>query len=141
MEENVAQNFAQPRFRTLLLVVFAGIALLIAAVGVYGVMAYATVQRSSEMAIRLALGCSVDRIFMLVVTDGLRLTLIGVAIGTVLGLALGRWLKSLLFGVSSADALTLAGSIAVVIVAGLAATIIPARRASRVEIATMMREN
>ena len=131
MEENVAQNFAQPRFRTLLLVVFAGIALLIAAVGVYGVMAYATVQRSSEMAIRLALGCSVDRIFMLVVTDGLRLTLIGVGIGTVLGLALGRWLKSLLFGVSSADALTLAGSIAVVIVAGLAATIIPARRASR----------
>ena len=141
MEENVAQNFAQPRFRTLLLVVFAGIALLIAAVGVYGVMAYATVQRSSEMAIRLALGCSVDRIFMIVVTDGLRLTLIGVAIGTALGLALGRWLKSLLFGVSSADALTLAGSIAVVIVAGLAATIIPARRASHVEIATMMREN
>ncbi len=141
MEENVAQNFAQPRFRTLLLVVFAGIALLIAAVGVYGVMAYATVQRSGEMAIRMALGCSVDRIFMLVVTDGLRLTLIGVAIGTILGLALGRWLKSLLFGVSSADALTLAGSIAVVIVAGMAATIIPARRASRIEIATMMREN
>ncbi len=141
MEENVAKNFAQPRFRTLLLVVFAGIALLIAAVGVYGVMAYATLQRSGEMAIRLALGCSVDRIFMLVVTDGLRLTLIGVAIGTALGLALGRWLKSLLFGVSSADALTLAGSIAVVIVAGLAATIIPARRASRIEIATMMREN
>ena len=141
MEENVAQNFAQPRFRTLLLVVFAGIALLIAAVGVYGVMAYATVQRSGEMAIRLALGCSVDRIFMLVVTDGLRLTLIGVAIGTVLGLALGRWLKSLLFGVSTADALTLAGAIGVVIVAGLAATIIPARRASRVDVATMMREN
>jgi putative ABC transport system permease protein len=141
MEENVAQNFAQPRFRTLLLVVFAGIALLIAAVGVYGVMAYATVQRSGEMAIRLALGCSVDRIFMLVVTDGLRLTLIGVAIGTILGLALGRWLTSLLFGVSSADALTLAGSIAVVIVAGMAATIIPARRASRVDVATMMREN
>jgi putative ABC transport system permease protein len=141
MEENVAKNFAQPRFRTLLLVVFAGIALLIAAVGVYGVMAYATVQRSGEMAIRLALGCSVDRIFMLVVTDGLRLTLIGVAIGTALGLALGRWLKSLLFGVSSADALTLVGAIAVVLAAGLVATLIPARRASRVEIATIMREN
>ncbi len=141
MEENVAQNFAQPRFRTLLLVVFAAIALLIAAVGVYGVMAYATVQRSSEMAIRMALGCSVEGIFMLVVRDGLRLTLIGAAIGTVLGLALGRWLKSLLFGVSSADALTLAGAIAVVIIAGMAATIIPARRASRVEIATIMREN
>ncbi len=141
MEENVAQNFAQPRFRTLLLVVFAGIALLIAAVGVYGVMAYATVQRSGEMAIRMALGCSVEQIFMLVVREGLRLTLVGAGIGTVLGLALGRWLKSLLFGVSSADALTLAGSIAVVILAGMAATIIPARRASRIEIATMMREN
>ena len=82
MEENVAQNFSQPRFRTLLLVVFAGIALLIAAVGVYGVMAYATVQRAGEMAIRMALGCSVERVFMLVVTDGLRLTLIGVGIGT-----------------------------------------------------------
>jgi ABC-type antimicrobial peptide transport system permease subunit len=78
---------------------------------------------------------------MLVLADGLRLTLIGVGIGTVLGLALGRWLKSLLFGVSSADALTLAGSIAVVVVAGVAATVIPARRASRVDVATMMREN
>ncbi len=104
MEENVDQNFSQPRFRTLLLVIFAGIALLIAALGVYGVMAYATVQRSGEMAIRMALGCSIERIFMLVLTDGLRLTLIGVGIGTVLGIALGRWLKSLLFGVSAVDA-------------------------------------
>jgi ABC-type antimicrobial peptide transport system permease subunit len=141
MEENVAQNFAQPRFRTLLLVVFAGIALLIAAVGVYGVMAYATVQRTGEIAIRMALGCSVEKIFMLVVTDGLRLTLIGVGAGTVFGLALSRWLKSLLFGVSATDALTLAASIFVVLIAGVAATLIPARRASRIEIATMMREN
>ena len=141
MEDNVAQNFSQPRFRTLLLVVFAGIALLIAAVGVYGVMAYATVQRSGEMAIRMALGCSVEKVFMLVVTDGLRLTLIGVVIGTGFGLALSRWLKSLLFGVSATDALTLTGSILVVFLAGLAATLIPARRASRIEIATMMREN
>ncbi|HTM17295.1 MAG TPA: ABC transporter permease [Terracidiphilus sp.] len=141
MEDNVAQNFSQPRFRTLLLVVFAGIALLIAAVGVYGVMAYATVQRAGEMAIRMALGCSVEKIFMLVVTDGLRLTLIGIIIGTSFGLALSRWLKSLLFGVSATDALTLTGSIFVVFVAGLAATLIPARRASRIQIATMMREN
>jgi predicted permease len=141
MEDNVDQNFAQPRFRTWLLVVFAGIALLIAAVGVYGVMAYATVQRSGEMAIRMALGCSVERVFMLVLKDGLRLTLIGVGIGTVLGIALGRWLKSLLFGVSAADAATIAGAIAVVVIAGVAASLIPACRASRVEIATMMREN
>jgi len=141
MEDNVAQNFSQPRFRTLLLVVFAGIALLIAAVGVYGVMAYATVQRAGEMAIRMALGCSVEKVFMLVVTDGLRLTLIGIVIGTAFGLALSRWLKSLLFGVSATDAVTLTGSIFVVFLAGLAATLIPARRASRIEIATMIREN
>ena len=141
MEDNVAQNFAQPRFRTLLLVVFAGIALLIAAVGVYGVMAYATVQRTGEMAIRMALGSSGDRIFMLVVRDGLRLTLVGAGIGTALGIALGRWLKSLLFEVSSADALSIVGAIIVVIAAGLLASVIPARRAARVEIATIMREN
>ncbi len=141
MEENVAQNFAQPRFRTLLLVVFAGIALLIAAIGVYGVMAYASVQRAGEMAIRMALGSSVEQIFMLVLSDGLRLTLIGVGIGTVLGIALGRWLKSLLFGVSAVDAVTIAGAIFVVTAAGILASLIPARRASKVQIATMMREN
>ena len=141
MEENVAQNFSQPRFRTVLLVVFAGIALLIAAIGVYGVMAYATVQRAGEMAIRMALGCSVEGIFTLVVMDGLRLTLIGVAIGTAFGLALSRWLKSLLFGVLATDAATLIGAVLVVTAAGIAASLIPARRAARLEIATMMREN
>jgi len=141
MEENVDQNFSQPHFRALLLSIFAGLALLIATVGVYGVMAYSTAQRSGEMAIRMALGCSVERIFTLVLTDGLRLTLIGVAIGTALSIVLGHWLKSLLFGVSSTDAMTLLGAIAVVVAAGMAATLLPARRASRVQIASMMREN
>jgi ABC-type antimicrobial peptide transport system permease subunit len=141
MDENVAQNFSQPHFRALLLLIFAGLALLIAAVGVYGVMAYSTAQRSGEMAIRMALGCSVQRIFALVLADGLRLTLIGVAIGTALSIVLGHWLKSLLFGVSSTDAVTLVGAIAVVVAAGMAATLLPARRASHVQIASMMREN
>jgi putative ABC transport system permease protein len=141
MEENVAQNFSQPKFRALLLLIFAALALVIAAVGVYGVMAYSTAQRSGEMAIRMALGCSVERIFTLVLTDGLRLTLIGVAIGTALSIVLGHWLKSLLFGVSSTDAVTLLGAIAVVVAAGITATLLPARRASRVQIASMMREN
>jgi ABC-type antimicrobial peptide transport system permease subunit len=141
MEENVAQNFDQPRFRTLLLAVFAGIALIIAAIGVYGVMAYAAVQRAGEMAIRMALGCGVERIFFLVLKDGLRLTLIGAGIGTLLSIALGRWLKSLLFGISATDAATLAAAILVVVAAGLTASLIPARRASRIEIAAMMREN
>jgi putative ABC transport system permease protein len=141
MEENVSQNFAQPRFRTILLVIFASIAVLIAAVGIYGVMAYATLQRSGEIAIRIALGCSPDRIFALILADGMRLTLIGTLIGTASGLVVARYLKSLLFGTSATDALTLAVSIAVVLIAGLAASVIPARRASRVEITTLMREN
>jgi putative ABC transport system permease protein len=141
MEENVAQNFSQPRFRTLLLLIFAGLALTIAAVGVYGVMAYSTAQRSGEMAIRMALGCSVEQIFLLVLRDGLRLTLIGAGIGTVLTIVLGHWLQSLLFGVSSTDAVTLMGAITVVVAAGTAATLLPARRASRVQISSMMREN
>jgi putative ABC transport system permease protein len=141
MDENVSQNFAQPRFRTMLLVIFASIAVLIAAVGVYGVMAYATLQRSGEMAIRMALGCSPDRIFTLILADGMRLTLIGAGIGTMLGLAVARYLKSLLFDISATDAATLTVSIAVVLLAGLAASVIPARRASRVEINTLMRDN
>ena len=141
MEEKVAKNFSQPQFRTVLLIIFAGLALLLAAVGVYGVMAYSTAQRAGEMAIRMALGCSVQQIFTLVVTDGMRLTLIGVAIGTALSIVLGHWLQFLLFGVSSTDPVTLLGAIAVVAVAGIAATLLPARRASRVQIASMMREN
>jgi putative ABC transport system permease protein len=141
MQENVAKNLSQPEFRAVLLIIFAGLALLIAAVGVYGVMAYSTAQRAGEMAIRMALGCSVQQIFVLVITDGLRLTLIGVAIGTALSLVLGHWLKSLLFGVSSTDVPTLLGAIAVVAAAGITATLLPARRASRVQIASMMREN
>jgi ABC-type antimicrobial peptide transport system permease subunit len=141
MEENVSQNFAQPRFRTMLLAIFAGIAVLIAAVGIYGVMAYATLQRSGEIAIRLALGCGRDRIFGLILADGMRLTLVGTLLGTGAGLAFARYLKSLLFGVSATDAMTLGVSITVVLLAGLAASVIPARRASRVEITTLMREN
>ena len=141
MEDNVDQNFAQPRFRTWLLVIFAGIALLIAAARRLwrdGICDRTAVGRDGDPH-----GAWLQRRPHLHagVTDGLRLTLIGVAIGTVLGLALGRWLKSLLFGVSSADALSIAGAIAVVMVAGLAASLIPARRASRVDIITMMREN
>jgi putative ABC transport system permease protein len=141
MEENVSQNFAQPRFRTMLLVIFASIAVLIAAIGVYGVMAYATLQRSGEIAIRMALGGSRDRIFALILADGIRLTLAGALIGTVIGLAVAQYLKSLLFGVSATDATTLGVSITVVLLAGLVASVIPARRASRVEITTLMREN
>jgi putative ABC transport system permease protein len=141
MQDNVGQNFAQPRFRTTLLVLFAGLALAIAAVGIYGVMAYATQQRSSEMAIRMALGSSAQRIFLLIVQDGLRLTLLGAGTGIVLGLLLGRYLKSLLFGIDSTDAATLAIALGVALITGVAASVLPARRASKVRIAETLRHS
>jgi len=141
MEDNVAQSVAQPRFRTILLTIFAVVALVIAAVGIYGVMAYAMLQRSREIGIRMALGCSSEGIFLLILNDGMRLTGIGVIIGTTLGLMIARSLKSLLFGISSSDGVTLAISIVVVLGVGLAASFLPARRASRIEVAEIMRES
>jgi putative ABC transport system permease protein len=141
MDENVAQNFAQPKFRSLLLSIFAGIALVIAAVGIYGVMAYSTAQRSTEMAIRMALGCSTQRIFLLVVKDGMRKIAFGIAIGLGLGFVLARSVRSLLFGVSTADSVTLGISIIVIAAAGLLACLVPAARAARIPIVETIREN
>jgi predicted lysophospholipase L1 biosynthesis ABC-type transport system permease subunit len=141
MQENVGQNFTQPRFRTMLLVLFAGLALVIAAVGIYGVMAYSTQQRSAEMAIRMALGSSAERIFLLVVKDGLRLTALGAATGMVLGLVFGRYIKSLLFGIESTDAATLVLALVLALITGMAASVLPARRASRVGIAETLRHS
>jgi putative ABC transport system permease protein len=141
MEENVAQNFAAPRFRSLLLSIFAGIALVIACVGIYGVMAYSTLQRTTEMAIRMALGCSTSNIFLLVIKDGLRKIAYGVAIGLALGLVLARSVKSLLFGVSTTDGVTLAISISLIAATGMLACLIPAVRAARVPIVETIREN
>ena len=104
---------------------------MIAAVGIYGVMAYATQQRSAEMAIRMALGSSAERIFLLVVKDGLRLTALGAATGMVLGLVFGRYIKSLLFGIESTDAVTLGLAVVVALITGMAASVLP--RAERRE--------
>jgi putative ABC transport system permease protein len=141
MQDNVGQNFAQPRFRTTLLVLFAALSLAIAAVGIYSVMAYATQQRSAEMAIRLALGSSTKRIFLLVVKDGLRLTTLGAGTGIILGLLFVRYIKSLLFGIDSTDAMTLALALGLALITGIAASVLPARRASKVGIAETLRHS
>lgn len=140
MEENVAASIAQPRFRTLLLTIFASVALLIAAVGLYGVMAYATSQRSREIGIRMALGSSAEQIFRLILSDGFRLTVGGVVIGTVVALLVARYVKSLLFAVSSTDAITLITSGVLVVAVGLIASLVPALRASKVQIAEILRD-
>jgi putative ABC transport system permease protein len=133
MEENVATSIAQPRFRTLLLALFAGVALFLAAIGIYGLMAYAVTQRTREIGVRMALGSRPADIFRLLIGNGLRLTGIGAITGIVAALALSRFLASMLFEVRANDPLTLAAMALLLIGIAVLACFVPARRATRVD--------
>ena len=140
MDENVAQSVSAPRFRTVLLSVFAGIALVLAAVGIFGVMAYSVAQRTRELGLRIALGASRGRVLQLVLAHGVRLTLVGVGIGLVATFLLTRYVSSLLFNVPPYDPMTLAGVVAALIVISLCACYLPARRATLVDPIVALRE-
>jgi putative ABC transport system permease protein len=133
MEEVVGASVAQPKLTMQFVGVFAGFALLLAAIGIYGVMAYTVSARKQEMGIRVALGARPADILRLVVGQGMRMALIGVALGVVASLALTRLLASLLFGVRATDPLVF--SVAALALAGTAfvACYLPARRATRVD--------
>jgi len=133
MEQNIATSIAQPRFRTLLLAVFAGVALALAGVGIYGVISYSVTQRRREIGIRMALGSSPEAVFRLVVGDGLRLALIGVVIGIAAAISLARYLATLLFNVRAHDPATLASVAVMLLAIALAASAMPARRATKVD--------
>jgi putative ABC transport system permease protein len=133
MEEVLSDSIARQRFSMLLLAVFAGVALALAAVGLYGVMSYTVAQRTREIGLRMALGAQRGDVLRLVVGQGLRLVFVGVGIGLAAALALTRLMSSLLYGVSATDPLTLAViSLLLVSVAALA-SYIPARRATKVD--------
>lgn len=140
MEENVTQSVSAPRFRTVLLSVFAGIALVLAAVGIFGVMAYSVAQRTRELGLRIALGASRGRVLQLVLALGVRLTLVGVAIGLVATFLLTRYVSSLLFNVPLYDPVTLVGVVAALIVISFCACYLPARRATLVDPIVALRE-
>ncbi|HXW91978.1 MAG TPA: ABC transporter permease [Terriglobales bacterium] len=140
MEENVSQSIAEPRFRTVLLAIFAGIALALAGVGIFGVMSYSVAQRTRELGLRLALGSSRGRVLQLVLAHGLRLTLVGVVIGLAATFLLTRYVSSMLFNVPPYDPLTLAGVIAVLVLISLCACYLPARRATLVDAYVALRE-
>jgi putative ABC transport system permease protein len=133
MDQLVAANLAQPRFSAVLLNWLSGLALLMAAVGIYGVLAYSVARRTSEFGIRLALGAQGADILKLVIGQGMRLVMIGLVIGLAASFALTRLIAKLLFGVSATDPLTF-GAIALLLVfVALLACYIPARRATKVD--------
>jgi putative ABC transport system permease protein len=132
MDQWIARTLAQARFNFLLLTVFAGVALALASIGIYGVMSYAVSQRTSEIGVRLALGAERRDILRLIVGNGMRLTLIGLAAGLVLAIALSRTLTTLLYQTAGTDAATLGAVVAVLGAVALAASYVPARRASRI---------
>jgi predicted permease len=133
MEQVVAESVGAPRYRTSLLGLFAFIAVLLAAIGIYGVSSYAVAQRTHEIGIRMALGAEPRDVQWLVIGRGIRLTLVGVGAGLAGAFGLTRLLVRLLFGVTSTDPLTFA-SVAVILTGiALLACWIPARRAARVD--------
>jgi putative ABC transport system permease protein len=133
MNQVIAGSVAQRRFAMLLLVVFAAAALLLAAVGLYGVTAYAVTQRTQEIGIRMAMGARPRDIAKLVVGQSLMLTLIGVAVGLAAAFALTRLMASLLFGISAIDPLTFTLIPLLLVAVALAACYLPARRALKVD--------
>lgn len=133
MEELITASISQQRFAMLLIAVFAGVALALSAVGIYGVMSYSVTQRSHEIGIRMALGASGRDVLNLVVGQGLKLVVAGVAIGLGGAVALTRVMSGLLFGVSATDPVTFVVTSVVLTGVALAASVIPARRAAKVD--------
>ena len=133
MEDNMATTVAQPRFRTWLIGILAMLALVLAAVGVYGVMSYTVTQRTSEIGVRVALGAQPKDVFRIIVGEGLRLALFGVGVGLVAALVLTRLLQSFLFGISAYDPLTFIAVSLLLTLVAVAASYFPARRATRVD--------
>jgi ABC-type antimicrobial peptide transport system permease subunit len=133
MREQVRENLAEERFFAGASTAFAVLATALAALGLYGVLAYSVAQRSREIALRFALGAPATRIRAMVVRQVGAMAVVGVALGVGGALLLGRAARRLLFGVEAADPIALAGAAVVLTAVMLAAAYIPARRASRID--------
>ncbi|HMJ05782.1 MAG TPA: ABC transporter permease, partial [Chthoniobacterales bacterium] len=139
-DDYLARSLARPRFNALLLGIFAGVALLLTAIGIYGVMAYSVAQRRQEIGIRMALGAQRGDVLRLVVGNGMKLTGVGVILGLGAALALARLLKTLLYGVTAFDAPTLGAVSFLLCLIALLACWFPARRAAGVNPIVALRE-
>jgi ABC-type antimicrobial peptide transport system permease subunit len=129
----LGEEASQRRMGMIMLVAFAGLALLLASLGIYGVLAYFVTQHTNEIGVRLALGATPRNILFLVLKKGMGLTLVGVVIGVVASFALTRLMSSLLFGVKASDPLTFAAVPLLLAAVALLACAIPARRATKVD--------
>jgi putative ABC transport system permease protein len=133
MDDVVAAALSRPRFTSALFTIFSALAVLLAAVGIYGVLSYLVTQRTREIGIRLAIGASPRRVAREVLGRGLTLAGVGLALGAAAAVVLGRAVRVLLYGVAPADPLSFAAGGAVLLAAALAASYIPARRATAVD--------
>jgi putative ABC transport system permease protein len=139
LSDMVQSSLASRRFVVTLLGVFAGIALLMAVLGLYGIISYTVAQRTQEIGIRMALGAERGAVLRLVIGQGMRLAVAGALIGLIASLAISGLLRNLLFGVSIFDPLTFAAMALVLIGAAFAASYVPAHRATRVDPMTALR--
>ncbi|HEV2193971.1 MAG TPA: ABC transporter permease [Candidatus Acidoferrum sp.] len=140
MNEIIAQSVSPQRFNMLLLACFAGLALVLAAVGIYSVLSYTVRRRVREIGIRMALGASNQDVIRMILADGLKPILFGVVLGLAAALALSRVVSSLIYGVRATDPLTFAAVSVLLLLVGIFATILPAYRATRIEPVRILRE-
>ena len=140
LEQTVSESMSGQRFIAVLLAMFAALALVLAAIGIHGVLSYAVAQRGREIGIRMALGAAPDRVLRLVLGQAARLVLGGLVVGVLLALALSRWIAGLLYGVEPTDAVAFASVLAVLTLVAAAAVWLPARRAIRVDPVVALRQ-
>ena len=140
LEQILAQSRAESKFTLALFAIFSAVAVILAVVGIYGVISYAVAQRTQELGIRVALGATRADILKLVVGRGVSLAGVGVAIGLIAPFTLMPLMRSLLYRVSPADPVTIIGSALLFLSAALLASYIPARRAMRIDPAGLLRE-
>jgi putative ABC transport system permease protein len=140
VREQVAGSIARQRFTALLLAVFAALALLLAAIGVYGVVAFSLAQRTREIGLRIALGAGRREILLAAMRRGLASSGAGIVVGLVASLGAGRLLRSQLFGVGPADPATYVAVVAVLLLTAVAAAYLPVRRATRIAPAEALRQ-
>ncbi|MFN8004958.1 MAG: FtsX-like permease family protein, partial [Acidobacteriota bacterium] len=141
MDALLADLVAEPCLQTALLTLFGLVALLLAATGIYSVMAHAVTERTHELGIRLALGAQTRDITRLVIAQGIKLVALGLALGLAVALAFTRVLRSILYGVSATDPLTFAGVPLLLLLVALLACWIPARRATKVDPLITLRQH